>query len=572
MAGPIHYELYVRKTAPAPWGLQMATEDRSQAIEQAETLLADGDVVAVRVTKETLDPDTMEFQSVTVLTKGAPEMKKKKLVRDDGQQSNCLSPTDVYAPHARDLIGRVLEDWLVRQGVTVFELLHRADLAELLDASGVELQHAIQKVAVPESQDTGQSVHDLVRHYQKLAEATIARIITTERKGRFPDLTKADLARTAEKLAGESDRAFLMGGAIARRLCEVRGPRARLNALMDMAEAAPPAGPAKALVYIVLDQILAEMATQRAAMADILGPSLDPGAVMAATVAMLAPDETALVIQASPAVAQDLPVIEGAAKRLAERLGSGLLPQTRATLARQMMRELRGPRRLKPRDAAGEIDVLRVLATLLTATGDTLLTAEEVQTAFVERSKSLVTADFVGQYTGCFEGVAAEAEALLRLCENVTGASSKRAAARWFLASITSLKFESDLLSPVHEDTPARRLQRLARLQKEAGGAGLSETDTDDIAQALGQLAATLEARAGLTAAIARSRATPSQKLALLLRMAMGETAPLGPVADRARAEALKLLRSPDTRGALASQPSEVAVLKPMLQAVGLAA
>ena len=36
-----------------------------------------------------------------------------------------------------------------------------------------------------------------------------------------------------------------------------------------------------------------------------------------------------------------------------------------------------------------------------------------------------------------------------------------------------------------------------------------------------------------------RSRATPSQKLALLLRMAMGETAPLGPVSDRARAEAL---------------------------------
>ena len=427
MAGPIHYELYVRKTAPAPWGLQMATEDRSQAIQQAETLLADGDVVAVRVTKETLDPDTMEFQSVTVLTKGAPEVKKKKLIRDDGQQSNCLSPADVYAPHARDLIGRVLEDWLVRQGVTVFELLHRADLAELLDASGVELQHAIQKISVPESQDTGQSVHDLVRHYQKLAEATIARIITTERKGRFPDLNKTDLARTAEKLAGESDRAFLMGGAIARRLCEVRGPRARLNALMDMAEAAPPAGPAKALVYIVLDQILAEMATQRAAMADILGPSLDPGAMMAATVAMLAPDETALVVQASPAVAQDLPVIEGAAKRLAERLGNGLL---------------------KPRDAAGEIEVLRVLATLLTATGDTLLTTEEVQTAFVERSKSLVTADFVGQYTSCFEGVAAEADALLRLCENVTGASSKRAAARWFLASITSLKFESDLLSP----------------------------------------------------------------------------------------------------------------------------
>ena len=572
MAGPIHYELYVRKTAPAPWSLQMATESRGQAMEQAEALLADGDVVAVRVTKETLDPETMEFQSVTVLTRGAPEVKKKKLVRDDGSQSNCLAPADLYAPHARELIGRVLEDWLARQGVTVFELLHRADLAERLDASGVELQHAIQKVAVPESQDTGQSVHDLVRHYQKLAEATIARVITTERKGRFPDLDRAGLGKAAEKLAGDPERAFLMGGAIARRLNDIRGPRARLNALMDLAEAAPEAGPGRALVMVVLDQITAEMATQRAVMADILGPSLDPGGTMAATVAMLAPAETAAVAKIEPGLAREMPVIEGAAKRLSERLGGGQLPQTRATLARQVLRELRGPRRLKPRDAAGEIDVLRVLATLLTATGDSLLTAEEVQTAFVDRSKSLVTADFVGQYTACFEGVAAEAEALLRLCENVTGAASKRSAARWLLASVTSLRFESEMLSSAHEETPARRLHRLARLQRETRAAGLAESDVEDLGQALGAIGATLESRAGLIAAITRSRATPSQKLGMLLRMAMGETAPLGPTADRARAEALKLLRAPETRGALAAQPAEVAALKPMLQAAGLAA
>ena len=37
----------------------------------------------------------------------------------------------------------------MRQGIPAYELLHRPDLAEKLEASGVELQHAIQKVAVP---------------------------------------------------------------------------------------------------------------------------------------------------------------------------------------------------------------------------------------------------------------------------------------------------------------------------------------------------------------------------------------------------------------------------------------
>ena len=112
------------------------------------------------------------------------------------------------------MIGRVLEDWLARQGVTAFELLHRPDLAEKLEASGVELQHAVQKVAVPESQAVGQPVHDLVRHYQKLADKTLERVIAAGRRGQFPSLENHSLADLAHRLAGQADRAFIMGGVV----------------------------------------------------------------------------------------------------------------------------------------------------------------------------------------------------------------------------------------------------------------------------------------------------------------------------------------------------------------------
>ena len=144
MAGPVHYEVFARKTPQATWSLQLAAESREQAVQVAEDMLADKRAVSVRVTKETLDVETMEFQSITLLTKGAPEPARPKAARDDKALMVCTAPPDLYAPHARELIGRVLEDWLGRNRITPFELLHRADLVEMLEASGLELQHAIQ--------------------------------------------------------------------------------------------------------------------------------------------------------------------------------------------------------------------------------------------------------------------------------------------------------------------------------------------------------------------------------------------------------------------------------------------
>ncbi|HRJ64965.1 MAG TPA: hypothetical protein PLR59_11525, partial [Brevundimonas sp.] len=300
MAGPVHYEVYVRKTAPAPWSLQMATEDRAHAVQTAEDMLADDRAAAVRVTKETLDPDTMEFNSVTVLTRGAPEVQRKRVVPEDQAGPRCSAPQDFYAPHARETIGRVLEDWLARNGVTAFELLHRPDLAEKLEASGVELQHAIQKIAVPESQEVGQPVHDLMRHYQKLSDQAVERVILAGRRNLFPSLEDCSIADIAHRMAGQPDRAFIMGGVVCGALKGLRGGRARLDRLMDLAERAPLDGAPHAMVMVPIEQLLCEMLGTRTSLADVLGPSLDQGASLAAVVRMVAPREiNALIAQDS---------------------------------------------------------------------------------------------------------------------------------------------------------------------------------------------------------------------------------------------------------------------------------
>lgn len=567
MAGPIHYEVYVRKTVPSAWTLLIATEDRKRALETAEDQLKDGHVAAARVTKETLDPDTMEFNSLAILTIGAPEEKKKPKPQAAARPA-CSAPVELYTVHARALIGRVLEDWLKRQGVTAFELLHRPDLAERLDASGVELQHAVQKVAVPESQASGQDLHSVVRHYQRLSEEAVARLLKAGRAGMFPSLEDHSIADLAHRLSGSADRAFVMGGVVAQALMDRKGARQRLDGLMDLVEAAPAEGPARALVLATVEQITAEMLALRSNLNEILGPSLDHGASLAAVVRMVAPREVGQLIAMDPRMALMTPAVEGPAARLGCHLSAGAFPMLSTSLARMVIRELAVPRRLRPADPVGEIDILRTLAMALTAAAGRLLTLEEVQNAFVERSKSLVTPDFVGNYVQHCPTVLAEAEHLTRLCENVTGGANKRAAARWLSACVTSLRLENEMRQTQPGGPSAsQKLLVLARLQRSVRAVQLGELDERQISTAIGALGGTLEADAGLLNQIGRAQATPVQKLMALVKMVNGDTAPFGPAADRARSEAVRMLRIPDIREAVNADPAAATALQGLLKA-----
>jgi hypothetical protein len=314
------------------------------------------------------------------------------------------------------------------------------------------------------------------------------------------------------------------------------------------------------------------MLAARTSLADVLGPSLDQGASLAAVVRMVAPREINALIAQDPRLELQVPAVDGPAARLGARLEAGQFPILAAALARMVLRELMSQRRLRPNDAQGEIDILRTLAMVLTVTAGRLLTLEEVQTAFNERSKAIVTADFVATYVKSCTTVLCETEALARLCENVTGTANKRSAARWLSACVGSLRFESEMRGPSATHTPAQKLGVLASLQRAVRASGLSERDETDICAAIGLIGGTVEAEARIVQMVARSPAPLLQKLSVLLRLAAGETAPLGPAADRAKADALKLFRDPASRAILSAKPETLAPLKGLMQAAGLAA
>ncbi|MEY4248591.1 MAG: hypothetical protein RJA87_224 [Pseudomonadota bacterium] len=565
---PIHYELYIRRVPGAPWTLSLATEDRAIALATAESLLLERQAAAVRVTKETMDSETLGFRTSTILAKGEVDVKAKK-VRAEDQAPLCVSPSDLYSMHSRDRITRLLEEWLNRNGITAFELLHRADMAELLEGSGMDLQGAIQKISIPESQSRGLSVHEVVRSFQGLTERTLERIRTDHKKGRFPDPNTEGFAQAAVRLYSQPDPSYLLGGGVAAHLAPARNWKQKVDGLLDLADkisgaAIPMADGPKALAFKVLEQPLSEILGSKKGLADLLGANLNLGQRLAAMTRLAAPKAVDDLILIDPAMAKSLPPLQGPAVRLAQWLGHEAFFAVRASIARQILRDLLGPRRLCPDNAAQEVEMLRALAMALTFGAGKLMTAEDVQAAFVDRSRMLMSTEFVTAYVGNDRTAFEEAEALIRLLENVIGAANKREAARWIRSNIGALKFERDVIGQIQP--PRTKLQTLARMQRSITKAGLTPEDTDPILKRIGEVGGLVEAESKYIATIMKAQVTPSNRLMVLLALAAGDAGPSGPVSDRAKAEAMKLLRQPEVRKDLAASPETAAAVKRFLE------
>ena len=277
------------------------------------------------------------------------------------------------------------------------------------------------------------------------------------------------------------------------------------------------------------------------------------------------------LVQVEPSVAKVMPPLSPPAQRLSKWLGGGEEFQSvRVAIAKRVLRELTGPRRLRPTDAEGEIEVMRALAMALTAAAPALLPLEDVQETFVTRSRTLVTGDFVSAYLGSNRSAREECESLLWLVENVIGAANKRQAGRYLAAAVAALRFEKELR--FGGDSPSAKLAGLAQLQKSVASSGLAAEDFAPIQAKIGEIGALVEADSKIVTQLGRSQTSAIQRVLLLLQMAVGDSAPTGGVAERARAEALRLMRADETRAEMAKAPERVGRIRDLIQQLSQAA
>jgi len=558
----VHYELFVRRKVGAQWTLEIASENRAHALQTAEDVLEQGRAVAVRVSKETLDTDTGEYKSIAIFTKGMVDGGKPKKDVEE-RDPLCIQPADLYTAHARDRIGRLLEGWLARHKATPFELLHRPDLVEQLEASGTDLQHALQKIAIPEAEARGQTVHEVIRHFQGLVERTVANLMKAFKKGALPDLDKEGFAKAAERLVADPDRHFLLGAGVAASIAHATSWSDKIARLLDLADAAPEEPRARAAALGAIEQPLAEIIGSRAGMADLLETRDDLGSTLAAMTRMTGGNAVEALIRIESGVRNCMPELSGTARRLSVWLSGDDFPTVRKAIAERVLTELNGVRRLKPADAEAEIEFLRALAMSLTAAAGRILQAEDIQVAFTTRSKTLLNGDFIEALLGRDRSAHEEIKMLIRLAENVMGAVNKRNAARWLNANISAMRFEKELRQG--PDSPVAKLSQLAGLQRSVTRSGLVREDYEPLCVKLGDIGALIEADSRLLAMLVRAPAPLPHRLQLLAKLAMGESGPTGPVADKARVEALKLARDPSSREQLAGSPQTMDLIKTLV-------
>ncbi|MDC7684997.1 hypothetical protein PQU92_17060 [Asticcacaulis sp. BYS171W] len=572
MSGQIHYEVFARKTPQSGWALQMALEDRDGAIAAAQDMLTTRHAAAVKVTKEVFTDG--EFRSYVLLTEGAPETKSKLKVAPL-TDSVCTAPQDFYTKHARERISRVLEDWLKRQGVTAFELLHRPDLAERLDASSNELTHAIQKIAVPEAQETSASVHELMRRWTALVDKAIARVVADGRRKLFPDLDLSrDILPQIAKIAAQPERGYVLGGAVAKLMAVERSPARKLAHLTALVTAvthvSPGDGPDLSWAREVIEVPVAELFAKRNGLGEIMGTDLDPGQGMAILARMVVGDAVEKIGTIDAHILSVLPPTPDHLEAFGGLIRQGHFHDLRSQSVRNMLSELRGVKRLKPGDPMAEIDLLRALAMALTAGCAEEHERDDIGNAFIERSKMLVSSPFIESLLDGVDDAIEGIERLLWLSENIAGPVNKKQAARWLMSSLTAQKFERDLRDP--KRPAGAKLAQLATLQKRVAKAQLSEADAEAARTKLGQIGHLIAQDVHLIAHIVRGAKSPMQRVMALLSFATAQAGPEGPLSEDAKTEVMKQLRSADVRAALMGDPQGLMTLRPLLVRAGLAA
>jgi len=447
----VHFELFVRRHRRAPWTLALATEDRRAAFEAIDDVTAGDRDAAVRLCKETRDPATGEFRPLVLVERGVkaeprrrrwtPPLRRPPV--EAGARAACVQPQDLYGTPARQAIGRHLAGWLGRNGVTPFELLHRADLAEQLEACRGDLSTALSNAALEQAGAAGAGMDRIRRGLEALARRTIERIVRSD-----------------------PEPVFQLGMMVAERLARCEGWRDKAALLLDLLDAAPGDGAGAQVATRMLQQPLVDILGAHGDLADLFGGASDPGDGLLVLLQVALAPEVAAAKAASPALARLATPLRGLSARLALMLHARPgLARTRWAMVRRVVAALADEALLWPDDPDREIDGLRALAALLARAGR-LANTEDLVEALATRWRRTIIPEIVEARLAVCAGPMDQAALLLDLIEEAVGRAPVAILGQRLATLLAAPEFTRELGAGWD---PGERPRRLAQIAARAG-------------------------------------------------------------------------------------------------------
>ncbi|RMF17843.1 MAG: hypothetical protein D6757_00665 [Alphaproteobacteria bacterium] len=460
----VHFEVHGLRGSS--WTVLEIFDDQGQATRAADKLFRSTTYQAVRVLKERYDPKTGQFHSFEILYKGR-KLKPSKF--DAGRPAAlCESPQDFFSQAGRRTIAENLRSTLDQWEMTPLEILYNLDNYLRLDQAGTAIQAAVQRAAVSQVKETGESVGERMKKLYQLIDTAVADLKKFQERG-FPVIDEKRFSELLESLSEKEGRRFILCGAIAADLRKCEGAHAKLRRLVALMGENHPRWVAR-----ILDNFISETLMN----AGLIEKLLDETDVVERLIGIgrLARGRLSDTERGGPEL-----------RDLNRYLQLELLPATREMLLDQLGQALKGNTRL----SSGNLrDRCRAIARLK----DHLI-REELDfsiegTAFSEiletRCARLLNAPSIAAYLEEFRTPADKLAALLDLEPFVIGPANKRMLANYMLPLVTSSQNEAFWCQG--DESPTRKARRLVCMQQRVLASSLQELHREMLAGRLDQL------------------------------------------------------------------------------------
>ncbi len=417
----------------------------------------------------------------------------------------CREPNDLFTPAAKRVIGRLCRDFLDASVLTPTELLHAPDKQHLYLNRGTEYQAAVQKAAMAQAQAARQNVAQRVRELFNLVDAAVRH--SAERlKAKPPaDIDPAGFAAfvaTTRKAEMTEAHDFFVNAALAQHLAPAKTWLEKIERLRLLADGSKD----PATVLPIVDDLLAEILESKAALRELFGPSDNMGRFLEAVVDLLTSPQPA---------ALDMPE----AKKIRDLLGRHALPESRATLLRQLRRGIEAKTPLAngmpPADLNAHLSLLDALIKAGEAAG-----GENTIDQFGQRMARVLSVDTLA---GAMRDMKRVDDKLIRALEihRRLATSPGRLQVRQYVDFL----FETErlVLTIGKEPEPiAQKLQRITKVHDALVTSGLSGVALSKHAEPLVALQSDLVRDNKLFERIEREKTTPAARALVLLDLCAG--------------------------------------------------
>lgn len=536
----IHYEVQARQGSS--WTILDLFHVEEEATKACDRVWRAGGYKAVRVIREKFDSRKNTFDSIELTYKG----RKFKPSKFDGDSPPviCRAPADLYGRESRRLIARLLVEKFSNWQITTTELLHCPKHYYRLDSAGQALQGAVQRAAVAQVKELGETVQQRIKVIYDLIDRAVIRVRRDWESGGVPEIGEASLETVIAALEEKGEeREFLLTAALARDFLNrgrIPEKTSRMIALMD--EGHPD------WVMRIADSYLSEFLAAGNVALDFVGSHESLGEALVA-IANLArggvgskQQETEDLDEDVAAEAAGMPRDDAAL--LEGYLKAGLLPVTRRALLGAIARTLTASARLAEGPLVGEMEALSRLVAALGDSTEELLGEITLIDVLEDRCSRFLNPQFVAEYLEDAEGPDQTLRKLLDLEGHCLGRYNKRRIANYILPVLSAN--ENELYFTRAGGNKLDRMRYLAKLQKAIRASGMRDTHKAPMCDKLDNFCAALLKSSDLFHRLDQASNSPLAAAKNLLAMIASDCFTEGAAGSAARTRVKMYLAEPE--------------------------